>query len=278
MSIYYYYTTQGILKYKMIENFDSHDMYNEDGMTEWLDLFPYSMYHACYMTKELEENWSDEKAFFSEVEQCGKYIKENDRVIDIGCGWCGPSYILKNKINGLDITGVTNSKQALPVCKSRNINKMILGDFPKIKNLKYYDVAIMMESYFYMGKSLEDKINILKKVRSISSKLVGFFVCDSKLKENQVKTKWNNSGLIMSPKTLSNILAEANWDVKVFDIQDYYKEKFGTYIINTIERGLKTKNKTTEDLPMEIRMFYESYKNKHNKFVNEVKLVFVVAE
>ena len=82
----------------------------------------------------------------------------------------------------------------------------------------------------------------------------------------------------MSPKTLSNILAKANWNVKVFDIQDYYKEKFGTYIINTIERGLKNKNKTIEDLPMEIRMFYESYKNKHNKFVNEVKLVFVVAE
>ena len=271
-------------KIKNLEYFDSvsYNHYNDDDLLEWISLFPYHMYHTYFYNKDIENNWSINNAFLSQPYIASKYINPNDKIIDIGCGWCGSVKYIKNKYNNIHVTVLTNSKQALSFCKKdKKINNFIYGDFTKIKINDYYDVAIMMESFFYMGSNLNEKINILKKVRNISSKFIGFITCNSSLKLNELGSFWGNSGYHMSPSTLYKILKLAKWNIKVFNIQNYCDKRYINFIVKKIRNKLIKDKKNLNDLPHEIKLLYTNLKNLNNfshKFNNNYTIAFVVAE
>ena len=58
MDIKYKYSIQGkFICKKNIENFESsYNHYNRKNLTKWLSIFPYHMYHTCFMTNELKKN------------------------------------------------------------------------------------------------------------------------------------------------------------------------------------------------------------------------------
>lgn len=78
----------------------------------------------------------------------------------------------------------------------------------------------MNESFFYMGKTLKDKTNILKKIYKIANKLIGIIQIHDK---NPIT--WNNSGSSVSSKQLKTILNKAGWKIKFYKINKYFEDK-----------------------------------------------------
>lgn len=133
---------------------------------------------------------------------------------------------MKEQIPDIKITGLTNSKATLETCQSQGVGRIVLGDFNEmpVNSLGHYDVAYLMESFFYLGKSYNDKVLTLKKIKKVASRLV-FRILTFPDGHPQPEGFWGGSDLALTLKELKKAIREAGWmDVK-YHVTPYLNDK-----------------------------------------------------
>lgn len=73
-----------------------------------------------------EEFYQTRKKYSSETEEMKTYIKENEKVLDLGCGTGRLYEIFKNK--GVDYTGIDFSEELIKIAKEKYGDRFVVGD------------------------------------------------------------------------------------------------------------------------------------------------------
>jgi cyclopropane fatty-acyl-phospholipid synthase-like methyltransferase len=174
----------------------------------------------------VKEPWSFEKSITAPILYLSQFIEPGDSVIDIGCGTGGCMRFLKEHIPDIKITGLTNSKATLETCQSQGAGRIVLGDFNEmpVNSLGHYDVAYLMESFFYFGKSYDDKVLTLKRIKNVASRLVARILTfpDG---HPQPEGFWGRSGLALTLTELNQAILEAGWMDPKYHVTPHLNDK-----------------------------------------------------
>lgn len=197
----------------------------------------------------------DTGSFFQEYDEWNylhkkamQYVK--GRILDLGCGAGRHSLYLQNK--GYDVTGIDNSPLAIKVCRSRGLEKVLVGD---IENLDFppasFDTFLIMGNGLGLLGSPQGGRRLLKKWYPLLSK-DGIIVPEGndpyktadplnlayqkrnrergrmagqirvRIRYKQYKTKWFDI-LLASRKVVQKLVRESGWRVRQFlDGKDSY--------------------------------------------------------
>ena len=252
---------------------DGNRNYTDFDMGNWLNGVPYLSYHG---DMPIEEPWSFEKSITSPMLYLSQFIDPGDSIIDIGCGAGGCMRFLKEQIINIQVTGITNSVASLETCQSQDIGRIILGDFNKIpvNSIKDYDVAYLMESFFYFGKSYNDKVLILKKIKKFASRLVARIQTfpDG---YHQPKGFWADSGYGLTLTDLKKAFFDAGWMDVEYHVTDYVNDKrFAAKFCEILGRNIsRSSNDLIKTVPLEICYFNTAL----NAFVEQDRKLNVLA-
>jgi len=174
-----------------------------------------------------------------------KFIPENSKVLDCGCGWGGPARLLIKDLN-CDVTGVTVSEQQANYIKDF---KVIHSDLHDLELTEQYDVALFVESYSH----LHDPVSVLKNLSFFVDKII---IRDYiNLQGNFVKydSKWKMT--IGDKSKYTHDLNRAGFTVKNFEIRPHsYQPEAGLWLNNILQLDEK-------DITGQIKLLYE-YCNK----------------
>lgn len=105
------------------------------------------------------------KDYKNEVNFLMNFIKENDRIIDIGCGTGIHASLIANK--GYDVEGLDISKEMLDIAKTRLNSKLYLQNILDINIDKKYDVIISMFAVLNHLKDTNDLEKCLCNFKNI---------------------------------------------------------------------------------------------------------------
>lgn len=125
-----------------------------------------------YYNKFNEEKRLDSKhnkvEFITALSYIDKYIKPNDKIIDIGAGTGRYSEIYKDK--GYDVTAVELVKHNLKQIEKKNIN-CVLGNAIDLSmfNDNSFDITLLFGPMYHLI-SMEDKIKALEEAKRITKK------------------------------------------------------------------------------------------------------------
>ena len=163
---------------------------------------------------------------------------------------------LKDQIPDIKITGLTNSKATLETCQSQGVGRIVLGDFNEmpVNSLGHYDVAYLMESFFYLGKSYDDKVLTLKKIKKVASRLVARILTfpDG---HPQPEGFWGGSDLALTLSKLKQAILEAGWMDAKYHVTPYLNDKrFADFFSKSIS---KQKIQLNEPIPKDLQYAYE---------------------
>lgn len=106
--------------------------------------------------------------FLTAIKYIEKYLKENDKIIDIGAGTGKYSKYFFDK--GYDVTAVELVKHNLRQIEEKGI-KAILGNAVNLKKLEdeSFDITILFGPMYHLI-SMEEKINALKEAKRITKR------------------------------------------------------------------------------------------------------------
>ena len=106
--------------------------------------------------------------FLTAIKYIEKYLKQNDKIIDIGAGTGKYSKYFFDK--GYDVTAVELVKHNLRQIEDKGI-KAILGNAINLKKIKdnTYDITILFGPMYHLI-SMEEKIKALKEAKRITKK------------------------------------------------------------------------------------------------------------
>ncbi len=132
---------------------------------------------------------------------------------------------LKEQIPDIKITGLTNSKATLETCQSQGVGRIVLGDFNEmpVNSLGHCDVAYLMESFFYLGKSYDDKVLTLKKIKKVASRLVARILTFPD--GHSRKGFWGGSDLALTLSELKQAILKAGWMDAKYHVTPYLNDK-----------------------------------------------------
>jgi SAM-dependent methyltransferase len=190
--------------------------YENTKLLPWLEGIPNYHYHGTSKasTYELKESLEIDMKYLIK-----NHIKNNDTVLDIGCGFCGFNKLVNEIYNNVKVTNLTISKEAFNYCNNKGYN-VKLQDFLSYNSKKKYDVIVLNESFFYLGRNLEEKYSIIKKIYDISDKIIGVFATHI---NDEIET-WSNSGRTISPKELRYIFDKVGWRIIDIKMKPYFEE------------------------------------------------------
>ena len=205
--------------------------YKHTKLKKWLEGIPEYHYHGSSYVRPFNLKKSLEKRMVD----LSRFINENNTLLDIGCGYGGYNKLINSIIPSVDITNLTISKEAASHCKKQGF-KVINKDFIKYKAKQKYDVVVMNESFFYLGKTIPEKINVLKKIYSIADKLIAIILI-----HKYIPITWDNSGLSLSSNQLKSILTQTGWKIKYYKLYPYFEDKLSCQ--KQLEIIMSNKNK-----------------------------------
>ncbi len=155
-------------------------------------------------------------------------IKNGIKILDAGCGVCGPAIYIANKFN-VNIEAVSNSEVQIKIANENIENAELLGDIntncydyhylDKIYPEEHFDLVIMLESYGHAS----DKEKLLKSAIKVLKKTGRIFIKDYFSKEI-TGSKARKSGLRKAIKRMNKAyaynLADLNQTIKIFRKND----------------------------------------------------------
>ena len=217
--------------------------YENTNLLPWLEGIPSYHYHGTSKTEsyDLKESLETDMKYLIK-----NHIKNNDSVLDIGCGFCGFNKLVNEIYDNVKVTNLTISKEAYDYCSKKGYN-IKLQDFFSYDDKKQYDVVVLNESFFYLGRNLEEKYDTIKKIYGITNKLIGIFATHL---NNEIET-WSNSGRTISPEELKYIFDNVGWKIIDIKMKAYFEEIKACHDMSNIilDNSAKLKN----PMPQEIK-------------------------
>ena len=217
--------------------------YENTNLLPWLEGIPSYHYHGTSKTEsyDLKESLETDMKYLIK-----NHIKNNDSVLDIGCGFCGFNKLVNEIYDNVKVTNLTISKEAYEYCSKQGYD-IKLQDFLSYNSKKKYDVVVLNESFFYLGRNLEEKNETIKKISGITNKIIGIFATHL---NNEIET-WSNSGRTISPEELKYIFDKNGWEIMDIKIKPYFEEIQACVEINNII--LDNSEKIESPMPQEIK-------------------------
>ena len=190
--------------------------YRNVKLLPWLEGIPNYHYHGTSKTEKYNLKESLEVDMKNLIKN---HIKNNDKVLDAGCGFCGFNKLVNEIYDNVKVTNFTISNEAYDYCKKKGYD-IRLQDFFEYKSNEKYDVVVLNESFFYLGRNLNEKYETIKKIYGMTDKLVGIFATHI---NGEIET-WSNSGRTISPEELKSIFDKVGWKVIDFKMKPYFEE------------------------------------------------------
>ncbi|MEI6296917.1 MAG: class I SAM-dependent methyltransferase [bacterium] len=220
--------------------------------------YPFNLSGDDFFYQELEKlpwYYSDWKWEYSVVE---KIIKENDSVLEIGCG--AGKFIEKIKIKGANIEGLELNSNAVKKCKEKNLSVYLdsIEEFSQKKPLFYNVVCSfqVLEHINNVKSFLESSLKILKP---------GGLMIISVPNNDSFIFKQNNLCLNMPPHHMGL------WNINsLIKLQDSFNIKLRNIFLEPTQREhLGFTEKIIE------KKIIEKMKQKHIPILSFIKKIFV---
>ncbi len=232
-----------INKGKYIKNDTAMNHYKYAKLLPWLEGIPNYHYHGTSKTDSYNLKESLEVDMKNLIKN---HIKNHDKVLDIGCGFCGFNKLVNEIHDNVKVTNFTISEEAYTYCKKKGYD-IRLQDFFEYDSNERYDIVVLNESFFYLGRNLDEKYKTIKKIYGMTDKLIGIFATHL---NGEIET-WSNSGRTISPEELKSIFDKVGLKVIDFIMKPYFEEIKACHDISNII--MDNSYKIKDPMPKEIK-------------------------
>lgn len=184
--------------------FDLDNFYSQDSISEWKQIIGEDLhYHFGYFSgsEDLETGLKQT------VRNFYPYINPGSRVLDIGCGWGGPSKMLSQE-RQCSVVGTTISVEQAKYCQNIGLN-VRTQDVETTEIDGDYDLVFMLEVLSH----IRDKSSLLRRLRSLAPRLILSVNC---IADNYVgeRTTFGESMILCTTSELKQYLEQAGWEIK----------------------------------------------------------------
>jgi cyclopropane fatty-acyl-phospholipid synthase-like methyltransferase len=191
---------------KSEEHFDLDDFYSSESINEWKQIIGEELhYHFGYFrgSEDLETGLKQT------VRNFYPYITQGSHVLDIGCGWGGPSKMLIKERN-CSVTGITSSTAQVEYCQQQGLN-VWQQDLEQEPDEIYgeYDLIFSLE----MISHIRNKAQLLRRLRSRASRLILSESCAADNYSGE-RTTFGGSIVLCTVSELVRDVEEAGWKIK----------------------------------------------------------------
>ncbi len=186
------------------EKFDLDNFYSQESIREWKQIIGEDLhYHFGYFrgSEDLETGLKQTvRNFYS-------YINPGSRVLDIGCGWGGPSKMLSQE-RQCSVVGTTISVEQAKYCESIGLN-IRTQDVETTEINGDYDLVFLLEVLSH----IRNKAALLGRLRSLAPRLILSVNC---VADNYVgeRTTFGDSMVLCTTSELKQYVEEAGWEIK----------------------------------------------------------------
>lgn len=120
----------------------------------------------------------------AQQDECVASLSQNvghaQSVLDVGCGFCWLGDLLRIVRPDIRYTGLTNSREMAAFCRHSGhaVHRADFLDFLRDQHerRRRFDAVAFVESFFYLGKTLKSKVDVLNRTHELASKIVGVFL------------------------------------------------------------------------------------------------------
>lgn len=204
-----------------------------DSVKDFYDDVPISVWEKI-LDSTMSYHWASSdgpaSVFENPVLSLLPHIGNAKKILDVGCGFGAVAKILLDDVEGLEITGVTNSQVQYDYLAENPIENfnVVLADFNDWESNETYDLILFFESFTHFGD------DILEKLSGVAPKIL---IRDYTWDWNHFSIEW---GMHFRTKSeFESLFSAAGFSVsEIFESDNDFWRTAGTFWLSNIDNNL----------------------------------------
>ena len=226
--------------------------YRDTELLPWLDGMPGPAYHGALLGRH---GGNVRAAVDAHAQPVLRFVARDQSLLDVGCGFCWLGKLLRERRPDVRYAGATVSREQVAHCRALGFEVHAI-DFTdaaavhRALGARRFDVLVLVESLFYLGKSEGEKAAVLERLRDVADTVVAAVLTHP---DDDCPVLWGGSGTSLARSRVAPLFARARWDVRFLRVEPYMDRAYCAAWRDHLARGPRTR-----PMPPEIRMWYDA--------------------